>query len=74
LGRRNGRGNGRSRFRTSHGAARTAGFRLPAEEHGVNTVEVVSLPRRGVSEYPTWIAFSLFFRASAPQRHRRVVV
>ena len=33
----------------------------------VNTAEVVSLLRRGVSEYPTWIAFpvcfSLFFRA-----------
>ena len=27
----------------------------------VNTAEVVSLLRRGVSEYPTWIAFPLFF-------------
>ena len=27
----------------------------------VNTVDVVSLLRRGVSEYPTWIAFPLFF-------------
>ena len=27
----------------------------------VNTVEVASLLRRGVSEYPTWIAFPLFF-------------